>query len=132
MAGSTAISHSFFAKNNLTLDVTPQSLETQLGWFNKHLEAQGCKGAETRSQCDEAVKDALFWVGEIGANDYAYTIGSSVSSSTIQQLAIESVTGFLQVINEALVFYYLSALHNNIIDSKMVFTLASSSSVFSY
>ncbi|KAH7865915.1 hypothetical protein Vadar_013061 [Vaccinium darrowii] len=98
VAGSTAISHSFFVNNNLTLDATPQSLGTQLDWFNKSLEAQGCKGPTTRSQCDEAINDALFWVGEIGANDYAYTLGSSVSSTTIQQLAIESVTGFLQAL----------------------------------
>lgn len=99
VAGSTAIRHRFFVKNNLTLNITPQSLVTQLKWFNKTLEAQGCKGPTTRGQCDEAINDALFWVGEIGANDYAYTLGSSVSSNTIQQLATKSVTGFLQVIS---------------------------------
>lgn len=99
VAGSTAIRHSFFVKNNLTLNITPQSLGTQLQWFNKTLEGQGCKGPTTRSsQCDEAMNDALFWVGEIGTNDYAYTLGSSVLSSTIQQLAIKSVTGFLQAL----------------------------------
>ncbi|KAH7866607.1 hypothetical protein Vadar_022677 [Vaccinium darrowii] len=98
VAGSTAIRHSFFVKNNLTLNITPQSLVTQLKWFDKSLEAQGCKGPTTKRQCDEAINDALFWVGEIGANDYAYTLGSSVSSITIQQLAIKSVTGFLQAL----------------------------------
>lgn len=101
VAGSTAIRHSFFVKNNLTLNITPQSLVTQLKWFNKSLEAQGCKGSTTTSQCNEAIYDALFWVGEIGVNDYAYTLGSSVSSTTILQLAIKSVTGFLEVINYA-------------------------------
>ncbi|XP_052182937.1 GDSL esterase/lipase At3g48460 [Diospyros lotus] len=98
VAGSTAIVYSFFVSNNLALDITHQSLGTQLSWFNKYLEGQGCKGDTTRSQCDAALSDALFWVGEIGANDYAYTIGSSVSSSTIQKLAISSVTGFLQAL----------------------------------
>lgn len=97
VAGSTAIRHRFFVRNNLTLNVTPQSFQTQLKWFNKFLQAQGCQGAISSSPCREAMEDALFWVGEIGANDYAYTVGSTVKSSTIQRLAIKSVTGFLQV-----------------------------------
>ncbi|KAK4395652.1 GDSL esterase/lipase [Sesamum angolense] len=68
VAGSTAIIHSFFAKNNMTLNITPQSLRTQLNWFEQ----------------------------EIGANDYAYSFGSSVPTKTIQQLAINSFTGVLQ------------------------------------
>ena len=99
VAGSTAIRHRFFVKNNLTLNITPQSLQTQLHWFNKYLEAQGCEGNDSiTGQCSAAIHEALFWVGEIGVNDYAYTFGSSVSGSTIQRLAIKSITGFLQVI----------------------------------
>ncbi|RVW72037.1 GDSL esterase/lipase [Vitis vinifera] len=44
VAGSTAIPHEFFVKNNLTLDITPQSIQTQLIWFNEFLEKQGCRG----------------------------------------------------------------------------------------
>lgn len=102
VAGSTAIRHSFFVKNNLTLDITPQSLQTQLNWFQKtEVEAKGCKGATvTPNECKAVFGDALIWVGEIGANDYAYTVGSSVvSTKTIQQLGLRSVTGFLEVIN---------------------------------
>ncbi|PSS07713.1 GDSL esterase/lipase [Actinidia chinensis var. chinensis] len=99
VAGSTAIRHGFFVKNNLTLNITPQSLQTQLHWFNKYLEAQGCEGNDsTTGQCSAAINEALFWVGEIGVNDYAYTIGSSVSGSTVQRLAIKSVTGFLRAL----------------------------------
>uniref|UniRef100_A0A5B7ASS4 GDSL esterase/lipase n=2 Tax=Davidia involucrata TaxID=16924 RepID=A0A5B7ASS4_DAVIN len=98
VAGSTAIQHGFFVKNNLTLNITPQSLQTQLIWFNKFLDAQGCRGATTTRECRAAFDDALIWVGEIGANDYAYTVGSSVPGSTIQQLAIKSITGFLQAL----------------------------------
>ncbi|KAI3727019.1 hypothetical protein L1987_66826 [Smallanthus sonchifolius] len=42
--------------------------------------------------------DALIWVGEIGANDYAYTVGSLVQSKTIQQLSIRNVNGFLEAL----------------------------------
>ena len=103
VAGSTAIAHEFFAQNNVTMDITPQSLMTQLIWFEKYLEGKGCRGKGSR-RCQAEMEDALFWVGEIGANDYAYTLGSSVPSSTIQQLAIKSVTRFLQVINIAFSF----------------------------
>lgn len=98
VAGSTAIEHDFFVKNNLTLDITPESLETQLYWFTKFLESQGCIDTKATSQkCKVVFDEALIWVGEIGANDYAYTVGSSVSEEAIQQLAIKRATDFLKV-----------------------------------
>ncbi|KAI7993956.1 GDSL esterase/lipase [Camellia lanceoleosa] len=39
VAGSIAIIHNFVVKNNLTLNITPQSLQTQLTWFNNFLES---------------------------------------------------------------------------------------------
>ncbi|KAI4343662.1 hypothetical protein L6164_010984 [Bauhinia variegata] len=90
VAGSTAINHEFFVKNNLTLDLTPQSIQTQLLWFNRYLEGQGCNGAA--SDCKVDFDDALFWFGEIGVNDYAYTLGSSVSQDIIRKLAMYSVS----------------------------------------
>jgi ABC-type bacteriocin/lantibiotic exporter with double-glycine peptidase domain len=80
-------------------------------WFNKFLESQGCKGAVSSSpECKAVFDDALIWVGEIGVNDYAYTVGSSVSSDTIRKLAISSVTGFLQVITEFSFFYMATTI----------------------
>lgn len=85
------IKHSFFSENNLTLDMTPQSIETELGWFEKYLET-----LETRDKVS-LFKDSLFWIGEIGVNDYAYTVGSAVSSDTIRELSISTHTRFLEV-----------------------------------
>ncbi|MCI14750.1 GDSL esterase/lipase [Trifolium medium] len=34
VGGSTAINHEFFVRNNLSLDITPQSIQTQILWFN--------------------------------------------------------------------------------------------------
>ncbi|XP_062116057.1 GDSL esterase/lipase At3g48460-like [Humulus lupulus] len=95
VAGSTAIDHEFFVKNNLTLNITPQSIQTQLLWFDKYLEETvGCKVLD--GNCRAAhLDDALFWVGEIGVNDYAYTFGSTVSGDTIRKLGISSYTQFL-------------------------------------
>ena len=95
VAGATATNHLFFVKNNLTLDITPESIQTQLLWFNEYLESQGCKNASA-SDCKEAFDDALFWVGEIGVNDYAYAVGSSIPDDTIRKLGIASFTGVLQ------------------------------------
>ncbi|XP_054821113.1 GDSL esterase/lipase At3g48460 [Prosopis cineraria] len=96
VAGSTAINHEFFVRNNLTLDVTPQSIQTQVLWFNRYLDSQGCKGVA--SECKANFDDTLFWFGEIGVNDYAYTLGSSVSADTIRKLSVYSVSNALQAL----------------------------------
>ncbi|KAI3686395.1 hypothetical protein L1987_80070 [Smallanthus sonchifolius] len=99
VAGSTAIRHAFFVKNNLTFAITPQSLQTQLTWFNKTLEGLKCKSAiSTPAVCAAVFREALVWVGEIGANDYAYTVGSTVSGETIQRRATRSATEFLEAL----------------------------------
>lgn len=92
VSGATAIKHAFFVKNNLTFDMTPQSIETELGWFEKYLETLGT------NQKVSLFKDSLFWIGEIGVNDYAYTLGSTVTSDTIRTLSISTFTRFLEVI----------------------------------
>ncbi|KAH7528288.1 hypothetical protein FEM48_Zijuj05G0056700 [Ziziphus jujuba var. spinosa] len=99
VAGSTAINHQFFVKHNLTLDITPQSIQTQLLWFNEFLESLGCSATETECKAAD-FEDSLFWVGEIGVNDYAYTVGSSIPDDMIRMLAISSFTGFLQALLE--------------------------------
>lgn len=93
VAGSTAINHAFFVMNNLSLDITPQSIQTQMLWFNRYLQKQGC----VESKCND-FDETLFWFGEIGVNDYAYRLGSTISNDTIRKLAISSVSGALQVI----------------------------------
>ncbi|KAL8042529.1 hypothetical protein ABFX02_09G057700 [Erythranthe guttata] len=100
VAGSTAIVHSFFSKNNMTLNITPQSIRTELDWFDKLLlEGKGCRDSVTTpEECARVFNDALIWAGEIGANDYAYSFGSSVPTKTIQELAINSVTSFLEAL----------------------------------
>ncbi|KAF5205417.1 GDSL esterase/lipase [Thalictrum thalictroides] len=101
VSGATAIDHEFYVTNNITLaGFIPQSISNQLVWFNKFLESHGCGVKKNRKmssgQCRALVDDALFWVGEIGANDYAYILGSSVSPALVQDLAVKSVTGVLQ------------------------------------
>ena len=90
VAGATAIEHDFFARNNLSVDITPQSIMTELGWFDAHLKRSGRK---------DDVSDALFWVGEIGANDYAYSFldAATIPRKLIRTMAVDRVTTFLEV-----------------------------------
>ncbi|CAN8278253.1 unnamed protein product [Cochlearia groenlandica] len=92
VSGATVIKHAYFVENNLTLDMTPESLETELGWFVKYLETLGTKEKVS------IFEDSLFWIGEIGVNDYAYTVGSVVSSDTIRELSISTYTKFLETL----------------------------------
>jgi phospholipase/lecithinase/hemolysin len=91
VAGATAIEHDFFARNNLSIDVTPQSIMTQLGWFDAHLLRSSSSAA--------AAADALFWVGEIGANDYAYTVVArdTIPPKLVRTMAVQRVTAFVEV-----------------------------------
>ena len=104
VAGSTAIDHSFFVRNNISLDLVPLSLGSQLSWFDALMEERGCGRRRRRSaeECDGEMEDALFWVGEIGANDNAYIVGSRVSQEQVRALAVVSIGRFLEVIYDNL------------------------------
>ncbi|KAM3278204.1 hypothetical protein ACQJBY_045834 [Aegilops geniculata] len=91
VAGATAIEYEFFARQNLSANITPQSIMTQLGWFDAHLRTRRASGRR-------GVGDALFWVGEIGANDYGYSFMApdALPSERIRNMAIDRITTFLQ------------------------------------
>ncbi|XP_051148154.1 GDSL esterase/lipase At3g48460 [Andrographis paniculata] len=99
VGGATAIRHGFFLKNNVTFNLVPQSLQTQLVWFNKILASHGCIDLRrTPKECGGIFGNSLIWLGEIGANDYTSTLGSSIPKSTIQNIAVRSSAGFIQAI----------------------------------
>ncbi|KAL8042527.1 hypothetical protein ABFX02_09G057500 [Erythranthe guttata] len=108
VGGGCAIRYGFFVKHNVSFNLVPQSLQTQLVWFTKIAAAKGCKlqldrrspppAAPPSKECAAVLGDALIWMGEIGANDYTSSLGSSVPIKTIQTLAVNSVVGFLQVL----------------------------------
>ncbi|KAL6638696.1 hypothetical protein ACP70R_023807 [Stipagrostis hirtigluma subsp. patula] len=95
VAGATAIEHDFFARNNLSIDITPQSIMTQLDWFDAHLRRTAAAAANASK-----VADALFWVGEIGANDYAYTVmaADTIRPKLIRTMAVQRVTTFIEAL----------------------------------
>ncbi|XP_024988869.1 GDSL esterase/lipase At3g48460-like [Cynara cardunculus var. scolymus] len=99
VSGCTAIPYPFFVKNNLTSNIIPQSLPTQLTWFKDFIKGSGCNDAvSTPAECKAVFDGALVWVGEISANDYNYVYGSHVTSKTVQKLAIKYQTRFMKEI----------------------------------
>ncbi|ONK71194.1 uncharacterized protein A4U43_C04F5850 [Asparagus officinalis] len=58
---------------------------------------RGCSGERLR-ECGEVGEDALFWVGEIGANDYAYSIGSEMTPKEIREHAVKNVAIFVKAL----------------------------------
>ncbi|KAJ1704631.1 hypothetical protein LUZ63_004410 [Rhynchospora breviuscula] len=88
VAGSTAIEYEFYAKHNISIDIVPVSIMTELGWFDKFFKEKG--GAPD-------MEKTLFWVGEIGANDYAYSVMSStLLPDQMRGLAVNNVNNFLE------------------------------------
>ncbi|KAG8061737.1 hypothetical protein GUJ93_ZPchr0003g17111 [Zizania palustris] len=92
VAGATAIEHDFFANNNLSFDITPQSIMSELAWFEAHLRRNPAAA--------EDIGDALFWVGEIGANDYAYSFmaAATIRPKQIRTMAVDRVTTFVEAL----------------------------------
>ncbi|PKA60227.1 GDSL esterase/lipase [Apostasia shenzhenica] len=97
VAGSTALDHEVFVMNNVTIDYTPESLGTQMKWFEGFLARRGCRAARSE-ECESAMRGALIWFGEIGVNDYAYSFGSSLSPDFIQTETVKTVISSLQEI----------------------------------
>ncbi|CAN8272714.1 unnamed protein product [Cochlearia groenlandica] len=71
VAGATANEFKFFKERGLSIPlVTNKSLDIQLGWF-KNLKPSLCK---TKPECEQYFEKSLFFVGEIGGNDYNYPL----------------------------------------------------------
>ncbi|XP_072965411.1 GDSL esterase/lipase At5g45910-like [Typha angustifolia] len=73
---ATALDLAFFMQNNIT-SVPPinSSLNVQLEWFDK-LKPSLCN---TTEECKEYFKKSLFFVGEIGGNDYNFVLQANRS-----------------------------------------------------
>ncbi|RZR85708.1 hypothetical protein BHM03_00012728 [Ensete ventricosum] len=64
VGGATALDNEFFRSKGMEVSWTNDSLSVQLEWF-KHLLPSLCS-----RNCSYLMSDSLFWVGEIGGNDY--------------------------------------------------------------
>ncbi|KAJ0260212.1 hypothetical protein HA466_0064480 [Hirschfeldia incana] len=71
VAGATANDLNFLKVRGLPVPLlTNKTLDVQLDWFKK-LKPSLCK---TKPDCDQYFKKSLFFVGEIGGNDYNYPL----------------------------------------------------------
>ncbi|XP_043717237.1 GDSL esterase/lipase At5g03980-like isoform X2 [Telopea speciosissima] len=66
VAGSTALDSSFLAENDINSPITNSSLSIQLNWLKSHLKSI------CHTDCEEKLTRSIFFVGEIGGNDYNY------------------------------------------------------------
>ena len=83
--GSTTLSNNLFGHfnfgNPLMWKQNPKSILTQLDWFDSFVGERECKGKD-EDACKSEVGKALFWIGEMGGNDYARLFASSIGSAT--------------------------------------------------
>ncbi|KAI3817494.1 hypothetical protein L1987_11286 [Smallanthus sonchifolius] len=90
IAGATTLGGDLLSKlaRFFLLKGTPLGVWTQMDWFKKFQTDHLCKGLDQKA-CADKVKTSLFWVGEIGINDYSRAVGSKIP---LQSIAKSSVT----------------------------------------
>lgn len=100
IAGSTTLSADLFVqfriRDSLMWKSVPESFHTQIDWFQKFVADFDCKGKD-EAACKGELGNTLFWVGEMGGNDYARLYGSSVHSKHLTDQAVGHVCGLLRV-----------------------------------
>uniref|UniRef100_A0A9I9DFT1 GDSL esterase/lipase At5g03980-like n=1 Tax=Cucumis melo TaxID=3656 RepID=A0A9I9DFT1_CUCME len=83
VAGSTALPLDVLAQNNVTSPVTNTSLTKQLDWMHSYLRTI-C--SNKRDDCTMKLKHALFFMGEIGGNDYNYALFEGKTVSEVKNM----------------------------------------------
>lgn len=100
IAGSTLLSTDFFGhlkrSHSLMWKRNPVSIKTQIDWFNKFLIDVECK-SRGENECKVNMNDTLFWIGEMGGNDYARIYGSPIASRLLTEVAVGNICSFLTV-----------------------------------
>ncbi|TXG47540.1 hypothetical protein EZV62_026834 [Acer yangbiense] len=92
VAGATAIDAEFFYEQKIGAILwTNSSLNVQIDWFKK-LKSSLCT---SKQECDNYLKKSLFFVGEIGGNDYNYAafVGGNIKQLRASvPLVVEAIT----------------------------------------
>ncbi|KAK7839930.1 gdsl esterase/lipase [Quercus suber] len=89
IAGSTALSSNLFGHfnfgNPLMWKPNPENILTQIDWFHKFVGERECQGKD-ETACKLELGNALFWIGEIGGNDYARLLDKGAKFLVVQGL----------------------------------------------
>ncbi|XP_022952109.1 acetylajmalan esterase-like [Cucurbita moschata] len=94
VAGSTPLPSEVLAQKRISSRVTNSSLSKQLDWMSTHFNIT-CLFKE--NDCTKKLKNALFFVGEIGGNDYNYALFQGKTIEEVRNMVPEVV----QIIKEA-------------------------------
>jgi len=101
IAGSTALSSDFFSRFNigspgsLMWKSNPESFQTQIDWFHKFVAEKECMGKD-EAACKAELENVLFWIGEIGGDDYSRLSGSSAATKQVTEQAVGHVYDLLK------------------------------------
>ncbi|KAJ8616448.1 hypothetical protein MRB53_035820 [Persea americana] len=81
VAGATALDPAFFQEGNVTTKVrSNDSLSVQMGWFEQ-FKSSLC---QTTQECTDYLGKSLFLLGEIGGNDYDYSLFQGLSIAQVR------------------------------------------------
>nr|GEW58296.1 GDSL esterase/lipase At3g48460-like [Tanacetum cinerariifolium] len=102
IAGSTTLARDLLSKlaRVFLQKGTPLGVWTQLDWYKKYQTEHLCKGLDEKA-CSDKLKTALFWVGEIGLNDYSRAVGSTIPLRAIAKSSVAYVTELVKVLIKA-------------------------------
>nr|XP_043621491.1 GDSL esterase/lipase At3g48460-like [Erigeron canadensis] len=99
IAGCTTVANDLFSKfaRLFLWKATPLGVWTQLEWYKKFQVDHLCKGLD-QNGCQAKMKTALFWVGEIGINDYSRAVGSKIPLRSIAKSSVVYTTELVRTL----------------------------------
>ncbi|XP_059654414.1 GDSL esterase/lipase At5g03980-like [Cornus florida] len=98
VAGSTALPTEILAVKNISSPVTGSSLSVQLDWMFTHFNSI----CYDERDCVEKLKNSLFFVGEIGGNDYKYALFQGKSMEEVKSMVPEIVEAIMDAVRRVI------------------------------
>lgn len=100
VAGCTALSKEALEAENIVNVVSNSSLAVQLGWMSSHFTST----CHTKEGCRKMLEKSIFFVGEIGGNDYNVPLLGGKSMNEITALVPEVVQSITNAIKRVIDF----------------------------
>lgn len=100
IAGATSLSGDFFANHRIGHGLLwkgiPLGFQTQIEWFNEFV-AQIAASGKSEAECRQEIGNSLIWLGQMGVDDFARVIGSSISMAWLTDITILQISKVLTV-----------------------------------
>ncbi|KAB2090744.1 hypothetical protein ES319_A03G142700v1 [Gossypium barbadense] len=98
VGGATSLSGDFFVNHKIGHTLMwkgiPLGFQTQIEWFNHFVTRIACK-RKTEEECKAEMGKHLIWLGQMGVDDFARVIGSSVSMRWLTDITINHISKIL-------------------------------------